>query len=242
MEYFQHYEICDTPLLDITHSLRTACSFALQESNKHGYIYVLAMPYLTNRITYNSEEDLILVRLLSICPPAAKRPFYQDGYVVGTTDLTDDFDDKSELYVVNRLVAKFKIENSEKYWGSELSSLSSECIYPVDDTYRKIQEEVIELRNRGFYENTVGDFLQLWNEFERITKAKVKANTYAPISTAFKELADYNYDYKKYFSMFNEVRNFRNQLVHDTKKADEVLIEKYIKKLQGLIKTIQGNF
>ncbi len=91
----QHYEVCNTPYLDVTHSLRVACSFASYESeDEFAYVYVFGFPYLTNRITINSEEDLLLIRLLSISPPDAKRPYYQEGFVAATTDITHDYDQK----------------------------------------------------------------------------------------------------------------------------------------------------
>ena len=36
----QHYEVCDTPLLDLTQSLRVACTFAQQKADKVGYVFV----------------------------------------------------------------------------------------------------------------------------------------------------------------------------------------------------------
>lgn len=74
----QHYGVAATPLLDLTHSLRVACSFAqLRSTDPTCYVYVLGLPYVTNRITINSEHDIVNIRLLSICPPAALRPYFQ---------------------------------------------------------------------------------------------------------------------------------------------------------------------
>jgi hypothetical protein len=47
----QHYEICDTPLLDLTHSLHVSCSFAFDSNEgETGIIYVLGMPWQTDAI------------------------------------------------------------------------------------------------------------------------------------------------------------------------------------------------
>ena len=87
----QHYEVCPTPLLDFTHSLRVACSFAfLKRANNEPYVFVFGLPYITNRISINSEHDLINVRLLSICPPDALRPYFQEAYLAGTDDVTTE--------------------------------------------------------------------------------------------------------------------------------------------------------
>ena len=42
----QHYEICDTPLLDVTHSLRIAASFASHGNSEEVFVFVLGVPNL----------------------------------------------------------------------------------------------------------------------------------------------------------------------------------------------------
>lgn len=155
----QHYEVCNTPYLDVTHSLRVACSFASYESeDEFAYVYVFGFPYLTNRITINSEEDLLLIRLLSISPPDAKRPYYQEGFVAATTDITHDYDQKSELDFNSRLVAKFRFPNSKDFWGSDFSPLRKNFLYPSNDRFLTIAKEVKQENRRGFNSNNVGDF------------------------------------------------------------------------------------
>lgn len=135
----QHYEVCDTPLLDFTHSVRVACSFAqLGNKTDRGYVYVFGFPYLTNRISRNSEHDLITIRLLSICPPDALRPYYQDGYLAGTEDITKDYwGDKMQLDFKRRLIAKFEIPIDDDFWGEGLSGIPEPVLYPTND---KIEE------------------------------------------------------------------------------------------------------
>lgn len=139
----QHYGVCDTPLLDMTHSLRVAATFAqLNNSNEQGVIAIFGMPYMTNRITYNSEHDLVIVRLLSICPPLALRPYFQEGYLAGTLDITRDYLNKSELDFNNRLVAKFSIPNDRSFWGSNFEGIPEDLLFPRDDRMANICEEV----------------------------------------------------------------------------------------------------
>ena len=81
----QHYEVCGTPLLDLTQSIRAAASFALLgNKEKNGYFYVFGLPYVSNRISRNSEHEIVNIRLLNICPPEAIRPYFQEGFLVGT--------------------------------------------------------------------------------------------------------------------------------------------------------------
>ena len=139
----QHYGVCDTPLLDMTHSLRVAATFAqLNNPNEQGVIAIFGMPYMTNRITYNSEHDLVIVRLLSICPPLALRPYFQEGYLAGTLDITRDYLNKSELDFNNRLVAKFSIPNDRSFWGKNFEGIPEDLLFPRDDRMANICKEV----------------------------------------------------------------------------------------------------
>ncbi|NJO33434.1 MAG: FRG domain-containing protein [Rhodospirillales bacterium] len=40
----QHYKVCSTPLLDVTHSLRIAASFASEDARSTAYVFVLGLP------------------------------------------------------------------------------------------------------------------------------------------------------------------------------------------------------
>src|SRR5690349_20299962 len=49
----QHYGVCDTPLIDFTHSARVACSFAMQPRHSdQPIVFVFGLPYVTNRISF----------------------------------------------------------------------------------------------------------------------------------------------------------------------------------------------
>jgi len=135
----QHYSVCSTPLLDFTHSLRVACSFArLNANNKEVYVFVFGLPYITNRISINSEHDIVNVRLLSICPPDALRPYFQDGYLAGTADITTEYESKTELDFKNRLIAKFRMPTRKKFWGRGFSSIPYSVLYPRGDDVGKL--------------------------------------------------------------------------------------------------------
>ncbi len=49
---------------------------------------------ITDRISSNSEHDLVLIRLLSILPVSGAAPYFQEAYLAGTADITTDYDDK----------------------------------------------------------------------------------------------------------------------------------------------------
>ena len=139
----QHYGVCDTPLLDLTQSLGAAATFAqYNNEEERGVIAVFGLPYPTNRITYNSEHDLVIVRLLSVCPPMALRPNFQEGYLAGTMDITRDYADKSELDFNNRLIAKFSIPNDRSFWGEDFNPIPAHLLFPPDDNMAEIAHRV----------------------------------------------------------------------------------------------------
>jgi hypothetical protein len=147
----QHYNVCSTPYLDVTQSLRVACSFALNQSTVNsntqcniGYVYVLALPYLTNRISVNSEHDIVTVRLLSISPPRACRPYHQEGYMTGTEFITTNYKERRSLDFNRRLVAKYKI-NSSNFWLSGENTIPMNVLMPEDDPFIPICNRIRSL-------------------------------------------------------------------------------------------------
>ena len=142
----QHYEVIETPLIDVTQSLRVACSFAThnnKNNDKSAYVYVFGLPYYSNRITINSEHDLINIRLLSISQPQALRPYFQEGYLIGTTDIMNEFK-STELDLNQRLFAKFKIKNIDDFWDKEFTAIPKSAIYPDNDDIEKICNKIKE--------------------------------------------------------------------------------------------------
>jgi hypothetical protein len=120
----QHYEMCRTPLLDVTHSLRIACSFASeQNTSDSAYLMVLAIPQISGAITVSVETELQVLRLSSICPPIAIRPHLQEGYLLGDYPDLAEMGQKMQLadYEVDfgrRLIAKFRF-HPDKFWQSD---------------------------------------------------------------------------------------------------------------------------
>lgn len=140
----QHYEICDTPLLDLTHSLHVACSFAFDRNEgETGIIYVLGMPWQTDAIGYNTYEELVNIRLLSVCPPQAQRPFFQEGYLAGPFPnyQLDRTSRVSQFDFARRLIAKFEIPiTTGNFWGVGFEKIPTQKLYPDKDEIKKICE------------------------------------------------------------------------------------------------------
>lgn len=131
----QHYEVCGTPLLDVTQSLRVAASFATNDnSDSQPVLYVLAVPSLSGSITASSEQGLQTIRLSSICPPDARRPYFQEGYLLAEypdLEALDEWQDcrPHEIDFGRRLLAKFRLHRSG-FWSKEYSAIPLEALYP----------------------------------------------------------------------------------------------------------------
>jgi len=142
----QHYGVVATPLIDVTQSLRVACTFAqldCKEGDSYAYIYVVALPYVSHRIHVDSEEYVTVIRLLSIAPPNSLRPYCQDGFLVGEDVIQEKYYDKKELNLSRRLVAKFKIPANDDsgFWDTE-SPMDRNMLYPASDEMLDICNEV----------------------------------------------------------------------------------------------------
>jgi len=141
----QHYQVCPTPVIDITHSLHVACSFAFEGNpGTTGIVYVLAMPWPTDAVSFNTYEELVNIRLLNICPPKARRPFFQEGYLLGNFPYyrLDEPSRVKQFDPARRVVAKFKVPITDIFWGDDFKRLPTDKIYPKIDEVRDVCETI----------------------------------------------------------------------------------------------------
>jgi len=145
----QHYEVCPTPLLDITHSLRIAASFASLDMPDKAYVFVLGVPNLSGAVTASAESGLQIIRLSSVCPPSAVRPHIQEGYLLGEYPEMADFQQKAnyahyEIDFGRRLVAKFCF-TPRLFWKNDaFPRIKRPALYPSvnDDPIYQLTESV----------------------------------------------------------------------------------------------------
>lgn len=239
----QHYEVCKTPLLDLTQSLKVACSFAtLNNKNKTGYIYVLGLPYITGRISVDSENYITNVRLLSISCSSSKRPFFQEGYLVQTEFVSDTNIEKGELDFNRRIVAIYEFENNKKFWESE-TPINENDLYPPKDIMKNICKKI---KDNKYYsqdddisvdKNLVNKFLTLWNQLEEEVKYKTDSNNFWK---GVKLLVVYrkNKLYEENMREIDRLRKFRNKVVHVTKDVSNEDLELKINNLKQLLKKL----
>jgi hypothetical protein len=241
----QHYEVLPTPLLDLTQSLRVACSFAqLRSTDPRCYVYALGLPYLTNRISINSEHDLVNVRLLSICPPAALRPYFQEGYLAGTADVTTDFDSKTELDFRNRLVAKFAIPRAKSsFWGSGFEPIPESALYPDGDTIQSLCIELqAELRSE-LQPGHIGDFVRDWAALEAylLESARRMTERNVSIREAIAALEKRGRLDSEQARLLDGLRRFRNQLVHQPTRVQPGALQEWLSTLRSALRDMVKN-
>ncbi len=139
----QHYEVCSTPLLDVTHSLRVACSFSgLQGEADRSYLYVLGLPQISGSVTASSEQGIQIIRLSSICPPGALRPHFQEAYVVGEYPTVDTVEQKAEYTrgefdFARRLLCKFVLPGKD-FWSRDFQPINRLALFPDQEDKLKL--------------------------------------------------------------------------------------------------------
>jgi len=133
----QHYEVCATPLLDVTHSLRIAASFASLAKTNPVYLMVVGVPNLSGAITASAEAGLQIMRLSSVCPPSAVRPHIQEGYLLGVYPELGAYADKEnyddyEMDFGRRLVAKFAFDPGSFWKDDDFPQVAEHALYPSE--------------------------------------------------------------------------------------------------------------
>lgn len=154
----QHYEVCDTPLLDVTHSLRIAASFAsIENETDSAFLYVLGVPNISGAISASAEAGLQIIRLASVCPPDALRPHLQEGYLLGVYPEIDGYEQKlnyglPEIDFGKRLIAKFRF-NPSTFWtkSGQFQMIGRQALYPSEkrDPLNAIAKRVDRQAKRG---------------------------------------------------------------------------------------------
>jgi len=225
----QHYEVCATPLLDFTSSIRVACSFAIHDARgEAAFIYVCGLPYTRGRISLDSEHDLVNVRLLGICPPDALRPVFQEGYLAETYEVTTDYSSKPLLDFNQRLIAKFRIPTNMAFWGAAASAIPQEELYPEEDPLLSIAGTVREFLKRAesVGPSEIGHFLELWSTLE--SAVMELASLYQRTPRTMKNATTVLRKAKvpdDFLGDLDDVRRIRNRVVRSPKEVslDELL-------------------
>ncbi len=174
----------------------------------------LSLVYLIQQIGFlmNSEHDIVNIRLLSICPPDALRPYYQEGYLVGTDEITIEYDSKDELDFNNRLVAKFRLERNKDFWGNDFGNIPKSALYPTDKVFGEICTQIKEKIVSG----RLGRFLQERTNLENLilTLSRRGIDKVYSINEAINILQQEETISTEIQLKLHELRHFRNSAIH----------------------------
>lgn len=129
----EHYELNKTQLINLTQSLRVAATFALLKGTS-GYVFIFGMPHPHGSISHFIDQDMVLVKLQNVCPPDAKRPHYQEGYLVGNFPFMKSR--RSGDNLARRLIGKYQIDNLDGgFWDSNFERVHKKVLYPDIDPF-----------------------------------------------------------------------------------------------------------
>lgn len=142
----QHYEVCKTPLLDVTASLQSALTFAIGDRNE-GWLYVLAFPQLTGGVSVSVESHTQVIDLSQLCPPEALRPHFQQGLLaidypeIRTRRQSHGQRGMRGNNFAARLLTKFKLVNCRAWRAEGFTPTPSSILFPntVDPWFEKTQ-------------------------------------------------------------------------------------------------------
>lgn len=131
----QHYGVCRTPLLDVTHSLRIAASFASLGVGNDAFVFVLGVPNVSGAVTASAEAGIQMIRLASVCPPTAVRPHIQEGYLLGEYPEMAEYEQKElyrhyEIDFGRRLIAKFRFDPQSFWKPDHFPKVEEPDLYP----------------------------------------------------------------------------------------------------------------
>ena len=130
-----------TPLFDLTQSVRVAAAFALRNnSDTYGYVYVFGFPNVNGSISFYVEDELVLVKLQSAAPPKALRTHFQEGYMVG--HFPYDQERHVNKDVARRMIAKFRVQNSRRFWSDDFPAIPENALFQVDDDVKAFLDDL----------------------------------------------------------------------------------------------------
>jgi FRG domain len=145
----QHYEICPTPLLDVTPSLQVALSFALESNDDDAFLYLFGVPHVSGPISISVDAGTQIIQLAQLCPPGALRAHFQEAALLCNYPVPDHmavttargflFDPYLPQNFSCRLGSKFHLRNCRSWSSKDFHRLGREVLRPDsrDDIYKK---------------------------------------------------------------------------------------------------------
>lgn len=156
---------------------------------------------------------------------------------MGTEDIVADYDSKTELDFKNRLIAKFEIPTSMRFWGKGFSRIPDSVLYPKKDRIGKLCKSLHISLKSELRPGEIGEFMKIWSEIEEqlLKRAKMVEARGFSVMGAISILLKRHALPEDLLIQVDAIRAFRNQVVHQPKTVEPGEIQKYI----GQIKEIR---
>jgi hypothetical protein len=139
----QHYELCPTPMVDLTTSLHVAASFARGDDGLgDGVVYVIAMPYPHETISLYPHLGLSLARLQPLVPPDALRPQFQEAWLAGRLPISAERSAGDDL--AGRVIAKYALPAGAAFWDGAFQPLLQRALLPPDDPFGETLRRLVK--------------------------------------------------------------------------------------------------
>lgn len=145
----QHYEVCDTPLLDVTPSVQTALTFAIGNGGRTGFLYAFAFPHLAGAVSVSVESMTQVIDLCHVCPPQARRPHFQYGMLAGDypayTSVEETHGRKGMIgnNFACRLISKFSLNSTSNWMTEGYTPVPDTVLFPnTSDNWYKVTQGI----------------------------------------------------------------------------------------------------
>jgi len=149
------------------------------------------------------------------------RPYYQEGYLVGTDESTTDFHSKDEFDFNARLIAKFRFSNGKSFWGSGFDQIPRIALYPKDDKIQALCDDIGEEIGTELDPGRLGLLLQAWVGLEAhlINIARSRSEKVYSAHEALRILQNAELISSDVLGRLDRVRRLRNTAVHTPEKV-----------------------
>ena len=152
-----------------------------------------------------------------------------------SSDVTTNFDTKTELDVKNRLIAKFAIPRAKHFWNSGFEAMPESALFPsgdsVEDLCREIGARTREVEQSS---SSAGEFLLEWAELEKklVPLARQLTERNVSIGEAIEALTRQKRLSRDVATVLHDIRKLRNAVVHSAAKVEPWAIDDALNRLR----------
>jgi uncharacterized protein YutE (UPF0331/DUF86 family) len=163
--------------------------------------------------------------------------------MVGTPDITADFETKTELDIRNRLIAKFAIPRAKSFWNSGFQKMPPSALFPSGDSVEDLCKEITTRLREEESRSDIGQFLLEWAQLEEklLPRARRLTERNLSVGEAISALARDKTLPQDVATALNDLRRVRNMAAHTPGKVDNREINRAMRRLRELLSRIPAD-